>query len=320
MLKMAVRCAVLVAAVSTGPVVAAADPGNWTPPGPIKLIIGFPAGGGVDTQARLIAQAMEDRYGWTVLPQQVPGNGGNNAALAVAKEPADGTALAIIVTETLGYNAIVAENPKLALENFTPLATTARFQMGLVARAGGEFDSWGKVKAASKAGKPIRLGVATPRIADVTYHLGLESGVDFNIVNFKGGAGVMNGINAGDLDLGWVAGVQSKYVKSGEMVNVLSGIPTPLVDSPDAPTLGKVGSKFYIDGYFVFVGPAGMDKKARAALAEAIAAIAMDPETKAGAMLARAFGGASAIRGDALEQYLAKDRSAAKKLLQAVSR
>ena len=44
---------------------------DWTPPGPIKLMIAFAAGGGADTQARLIAEEMEARTGWQFIPEQV---------------------------------------------------------------------------------------------------------------------------------------------------------------------------------------------------------------------------------------------------------
>lgn len=58
------------AALCAAPLVAQAQ--DWTPPGPITMYIGFAAGGGADTQARLIAQGLEEKFGWTVIPQQAP--------------------------------------------------------------------------------------------------------------------------------------------------------------------------------------------------------------------------------------------------------
>ena len=81
---------------------------DWTPPGPIKLMIAFAAGGGADTQARMIAEELEAAKGWKIIPEQVTGKGGLNAVKALQGEPKDGTSIAMIVTETLGYNLAAA--------------------------------------------------------------------------------------------------------------------------------------------------------------------------------------------------------------------
>jgi tripartite-type tricarboxylate transporter receptor subunit TctC len=99
---------------------------EWSPPGPITMLIGFAAGGGADTQARLIAEELEERYGWTIIPQQVTGRGGLALAQQLKNEPADGTVIAMTASETLTYNILVS-NSDLALEDFTPIATTAAF-------------------------------------------------------------------------------------------------------------------------------------------------------------------------------------------------
>lgn len=75
---------------------------DWAPEGPIKMLIAFRAGGGADTSARLIAAEVEAATGWQIIPEQVTGKGGLNAALALMDMPADGTAIAMVVTETLG--------------------------------------------------------------------------------------------------------------------------------------------------------------------------------------------------------------------------
>lgn len=297
----------------------AANAESWTPPGPIKMMIGFSAGGGADTQARLIAQAIENKYGWKILPEQITGNGGLNLAQQLTKEPADGTAIGMVVSETLTYSALSANQPGLTTENFTPLASTVAFQTGLVAMKGGDFDSWDKIKTAAKAGTPIRFGVATDRWADVTYLLGKENGIDFNIVQVKGGAGVMNGLRGGDLDIGWVGGAQSKPVQQGEMVNVASAVSHRLADSPDAPLITDLGSKYTLNGYFMFIAPKGLDPDARKALGDAIAEVLNDPSTQAHALVVKNFGGPAVLTGTALKDTLSKLMSDSKNLLAAAS-
>ena len=276
---------------------------DWTPPGPITLMIGFRAGGGADTQARLIAEALEAKLGWKFLPQQVTGKGGVNLLTELAKAPNDGTAIGMVVTESLGYN-LATSGSKLTAEDFTGLTTTAGFQMGIVAKTDRGWKDMNDVIAAMRNGETISFGVMSPRLADLTYLLEKAQGVQFNMVNFKGGKAVLNAINAGDVDVGYVAGVQAKGVKAGELVDLASAIDKPLTLSPNAPTLQDLRVKFSAEGYFVFVGPKGMPAEAQKALGDAIASVASDPDAKVAGIINRAFGGPSIIKGAELDGVL----------------
>ena len=109
--------------------------------------------------------------------------------------------------------------------------------------------------AAAKAGETIRFGTMSPRIADIAYLLGEANGVEFNIIEVKGGKAVMNGVNAGDMDIGFMAGIQAAGVAAGDLVNLASALSTPPKMSPDAGGMDAYGVDFTLDGYFVFVGP-----------------------------------------------------------------
>ncbi|MEM9059377.1 MAG: tripartite tricarboxylate transporter substrate-binding protein [Pseudomonadota bacterium] len=297
----------------------AAIAADWTPPGPIKMLIAFKAGGGADTQARMIAEELEARKGWKIVPEQLTGKGGAVLAAAMKDMPNDGSVFGIVVTETLGYNMIAGKRQAYKQADFTPLTTTAGFQMGIVALTSKGYKSWDDVVAAAKGGEQIRFGAMSPRLADIAYLLGKHHGIDFNIVMVKGGKGVMNGLNAGDLDVGWGAGIQTKAVRAGDMVNLVSGIGEPLDASPDAPTLQDLGLDLNAGGYFMFMAPAGLPDDARAAFADAIAEIVSDTDTKAGSLLAKAFGGARVIKGSDLDALLAADEASATELLEQAS-
>ena len=292
---------------------------DWAPPGPIKLMIAFRAGGGADTQARLIAEELENKLGWKFIPEQVTGKGGMNMATALKDMPNDGTAIGMAVTETFGYNMAAAPKSGLTPEDFTGLTTTAGFQMGVVAPASKGWNSFDDMIAAAKGGEEIRFGVMSPRLADLAYLLGKAQGVEFNIVSVKGGKAVMDGVNAGDLDVGFMAGIQRKGVEAGDLVNLASALSEPLVQTPDAPTFADLGVEFNSDGHFVFVGPAGMPDEARDALAAAIVEVVSDENSKAGGLIKGAFGGASTISGAELNALLAKSHQDAGKLLEAAS-
>jgi len=291
---------------------------DWTPPGPIKLMIGFAAGGGADTQARLIAEELETRMGWSFIPEQVTGKGGLNLAAALKDAPADGSVIGMLVTESLGYNMRAAD-AGMSPADFTPIVTTAGFQMGIVAPSSKGWNTFSDMIEAAKGGQDIRFGTMSPKLSDLAYLLGEANGVDFNIVQVRGGRAVMDGVNAGDMDLGFMAGIQAKGVAAGDLVNLASALSGPLAQTPDAPTLADLGVAFNADGYFMFAGPVGMPAEARDALAAAIADVVSTDGTKANALITRAFGGPTVIAGDDLSALVASDFEAAGALLEAAS-
>ncbi|NRB05143.1 MAG: tripartite tricarboxylate transporter substrate-binding protein [Rhodobacteraceae bacterium] len=292
-----------------------ADGHAWAPEGPIKLMIAFAAGGGADTQARLIAEDIEASLGWEVIPEQVTGKGGVNALVALKDMPADGSAIALVVTESLGYNAAAAKGAGIAPSDFTGLTTTAGFQMAVVAKADKGWTSFDDMIAAAKDGE-LRFGTMSQKLSDLAFLLGEAQGVDFNIVQVRGGRAVMDGVQAGDMDLGFMAGIQSKGVAAGDLVNLASALPVPLTQTPDAPTLSDLGVQFSADGYFVFVAPAGMDAAARDAITSAI--VESTNNGKASGILKKAFGGAVNIQGAELDALLQSDFDSAGQLMEAV--
>lgn len=275
---------------------------DWTPPGPIKLLIAFAAGGGADTQARMIAAELEAVKGWNIIPEQATGKGGLNAVKALAAAPKDGTTIAMIVTESLGYNmrASGAGGPDAA----TPITTTAGSEMAVVALTSKGYKTLGDVIEAAKGGADIRFGAMSPALADLAYVIGKENGVDFNIVQVKGGKAVMNGLNAGDMDVGFGAGIQAKAVAAGEMVELASAKSSPLAGTPEAPLLTEYGVEFTNDTMFLIAGPGGMDSAARDGMAAAIAEVLEIEGSEAAGFIKNGFGGVDLRSGDELTTFI----------------
>lgn len=288
---------------------------DWAPEGPITMIIAFAAGGGADTSGRLIAEEIQSATGWEIIPEQVTGKGGINAVLALQDQPADGTSIALVITETVGYNAAAAPDSGVTPASITALTTTAGFQMGVVAKADKGWTSFADVVTSAKEGEALRFGSMTPKLSDLAYLLGEASGVDFNIVQVRGGRAVMDGINADDMDLGFMAGIQGPGVASGDLVNLASALSVPLVQTPDAPTLADLGVEFSADGYFLFAAPPGLPDDARAALTQAIASASNSG--KAAEMIGKAFGGTVNIMDAELDALLQSDYESAGALLEA---
>ncbi len=297
-----------------GPVAA-----EWKPSSPISLMISFKAGGGADTQARLIAEDLHARHGWEIIPSQVEGKGGLNLAKAIQESPNDGTVIGIFVSETFGYNLAAAKNAGLELSDFTFLLTTAGFQTGIVAKSTKGWKTFHDVIQLAKGGQAIRFGVMSPKLGDLAYLLGKANGIEFNIVMSKGGKGVMDGLNAGDIDVGFVAGIQEKAVASGDMVNLASGLSLPLKQTPDAPLMKDLGLDFHADGYFMFAAPAGVPDDVRRTISRTIAEIITDPSSKSGGYIQKAFGEATVIQGAELDRIMEEQYKESLELLKAAS-
>lgn len=290
---------------------------EWKPNGPIKLMIAFAAGGGADTIARAVGDELQKRHGWEIQPQQVTGGGGLKLAAAMKSEPSDGTTIGMAITESYGYNMVANPGAGITLADVTPLTTVAGFQMGVVAKTSKGWKTIDDVIAAAKAGETLRFGTMTPKLSDLAFLLSDANNLNLNIVEVKGGKAVMNGVNAGDLDLGFMAGIQAKGVASGDLVNLASALTVPLAQTPEAPLMMDRGVPFGADGYFLFAAPPGLDPAARKALTDAIIEVVSDPSTKAGGIIKKAFGGTSIIKGSDVEALLEADVKAAKKLIKA---
>lgn len=263
---------------------------DWAPTGPVKVLIGFKAGGGADTLARLISEDVQAEYGWSMIPENVAGAGGAVMARALKSSPADGLSIGVGITDTFAYGIAAAKEPGYALSDFDFLSTIAGTQMGVVARSDRGWKTMSDVIAAAKAGEEISFGAMTPRLADGAYYIGKVNGVEFNIASsYKGGKAVLNAVNASDVDVGWVAGPQKSGVQSGDLLNLVNGEDTPLKVSPDAQSLSDIGVDFFFGATFVSMAPAGLDVDARKALSDAIAAVIQKDGSKSNTFINKVF-------------------------------
>ena len=103
------------------------------PDKPIKIIVGFPPGGPLDTHARLLIDQLQKNLGQPVIIDYRPGAGGSIGADFVFKAPADGYTLLMANTGTMVINPFVyTKNAYVTLRDFTPIARTAQQPLALV--------------------------------------------------------------------------------------------------------------------------------------------------------------------------------------------
>ncbi|MDC0739552.1 tripartite tricarboxylate transporter substrate-binding protein [Cognatishimia sp. SS12] len=305
-------------AVALASSMATAAVAEWQPSGPIKLMIAFRAGGGVDTSARLLAEELTARHGWEIIPENVAGRGGAAMAAALKDEPADGLAIGMTAMDSLAYGVLAAKNPGFTPEDFTYLSAITGTQTGLIAKSSRGWKNLGDVIAAAKAGEEISAGAMSAKLADALYLIGQANGVEFTTVMVQGGKGGLNGVVADDLDIAWAAGPQTQGVKAGDLVNLVSAESAPLNISPDAPLLNEYNVEFTFGTKFGVVAPAGLDPEARKVLQDAIVEVVNDPESKLNQFITRAFSGPEPIAGEDFDAFMAAAREESERFLKAV--
>jgi len=307
------------AALGCAATIACASAADWTPPGPIKMIVAFTAGGGADTQGRLLADGLEARTGWRIIPENVAGNGGLNAMMQLMKAPKDGTVIVMASTDIVGYGSAAA-GLNWKASDVTPLLTTASFQMAFVGAKAKGWKTFDDAIAVAKKGQNVRFGVLSQKQEDVAYLLAEAQGIKLNIVPFKGGKRVMDALIGGDIDVGFVAGAQAKAVAAGDLVELASALSVPLRQTPQAPVIASYGISYNLDGYFAVFGPSKMPNAAREAIVKAAQAVIDDPNSKLSGFLKNAFGGPSVISGEKFEAFVRQNVDDAQEILAAVAK
>ena len=226
----------MLAAVLASPWALAAD----FPAKPIRIVVPNAPGGAADITARAVGEHMARTLGQPVVVDNKPGAGGVVAGQAVAGAPADGYTLLLISSGTAVSQALFKSLPYDTLKAFAPVAPLATFDLVIVAKEGGEFKTLGDLLAFARA-NPGKVNLGTPNIG-TTQHLAAElfksaSGLDLQVVPFKGTPDVVNAIRGGQIHAGLdilsplLAQIQGKALRplavtGAKRSRVLPGVPT----------------------------------------------------------------------------------------------
>ncbi|MGI9382906.1 MAG: tripartite tricarboxylate transporter substrate binding protein [Methyloligellaceae bacterium] len=292
---------------------------EWQPKGPIKLWIGFGAGGGTDTQGRALAEELEKLKGWRIIPENKAGGGGTVMAAQLKDVPADGQTIGFAINTTFDFATLNIDN--LSIDDFTFITTTAGSQMAVLARADSGWKSLEDMVAAAKSGKKIVWANWGNQVQAGAEIVAKHFGISVNHLRGKGGKSSINALVARDANVGWGGGVQRGLVAAGELVILVSAEDKPLVQAPKGKTLRDHGIDLSLGFQFLLAGPKGMSTEARDAIAKAIAEVLSNPESKTAKFVAKQYPpGALVIAGDALTARLKKNYETNKRLLQMVTK
>ncbi len=253
---------------------------------PVKLVVPFTPGTGIDILARVFAQKLQERTKNPVVVENRPGASGNIGTEAVAKAPADGYTLLMTAT-TIVQSAVLHKSVPYDPKAMTPIGRAAVGNLSLVAHPSVAARSVSDLIALAKA-QPGKLNYASPGNA-TPHHLAMELlklhfGVQLVHVPYKGTAGAVTDLLGGQVQLMFLpVHVALPQVQAGKLSMLASGGAQRSPVTPQVPSLAEAGVRdIDVDIWYALLGPAGLPREVVAQLNAELAAILGDAETRAG--------------------------------------
>lgn len=254
------------------------------PQRPIRLVLGFTPGGGVDINARLLAGKLSEILGQQVVVENKPGAGTNIANEFVSKAAPDGYTL-LINTAAVAINMSLYKNPPFnTLRDFVPVSMFSESQNIMVVNAAKPYRSAADVISAARA-KPGALTYASAG-AGSTQHLTaeqfkLKTKTDILHIPYKGSAPALTALMAGEVDMVFInVPAILPHVKSGRLRPVAAAGAKRTELMPEVPTLREGGVEVNETVWYGVFAPAGTPRDIVATLAAAIARAARMPDIK----------------------------------------
>lgn len=240
--------------------------GQEYPTKPIRMIVGFPAGGGTDAIARVIAIKLRERLGQSIVVDNRPTAGGNLATAMLAKSPPDGYSL-IMVSGSHTINPSLYKTQQYdPVKDFAPICQLARSQYLLTVLPSLPAGSVKELIALAKA-KPGQLNYASASNGTPP-HLAMElfksmTGTDMVHVPFKGTGQLMTAMLGGQVHLTFAnMGSALPHIRAGKLKGLaMSGVARSPA-APEFPTVAEAGVPgFEATGWYGVLAPAGTSKK-----------------------------------------------------------
>jgi tripartite-type tricarboxylate transporter receptor subunit TctC len=240
----------------------------------VKIIVPFPAGGPLDSTARLLADKLAGSTKQPFVVENRPGGAGNLGTDAVAKAAADGYMLLLVLDTPLTVNPwLYTKLPFDPVRDFTPISTVASFPLSLVVHPSVPVNSVAEFVAYAKTRKEKPLlygsggGPGNPGHLAMEYFR-LQAGFDAVHVPYKGNAEVVMGLVSGQIEAGFLAtpGVLPS-VRDGRLKALAVSSPRRMLIAADVPTVAESGYPgFEVGFYQVMLAPAGIPESVRSML------------------------------------------------------
>lgn len=251
---------------------------------PVRILVGFPPGGGSDAIARLLADKLKDVLGIPVVVDNRPGAGGQIAAQVLKAAPADGTTLFLTHDHTISILPLVVKNPGFdPVSDFVPVAGFATFvnafavSGGTPARSFNEYVQWLQAARGGQGAVGVPAPASTPEF--LVKLLGRKYRLDLVAAPYRGSAPMIGDMLGNQIAAG-VGSVQDfiEHHRGGKLrvVGVLGTQRQAAL--PDVPTFDELGLKGFEDlPYYGIYAPAGTPGAFIAQFSAALAQVLAQP-------------------------------------------
>jgi tripartite-type tricarboxylate transporter receptor subunit TctC len=252
---------------------------------PVRIIVGFPAGGGTDTIARILADRLRGSYAPAVLVENKPGASARLAAEFVKNAEPDGSALLFTPDFTMtiyphSFRALSYE----PMRDFTPIAPVARSMLTYNIGPGvpenvktlADFLGWCKAN-------PAKATYATTSAGDTPHFVGMmlaaEARVPMTAVHYRGGAPALQDLLGGHVPASINPISETlPFARAGNLrVLAVTGSKRSTF-LPDAPTMRETGFDVVSDSWLGVLAPARMPVETVSALSAAIGEAVKSPQ------------------------------------------
>lgn len=254
---------------------------------PVKLLVGFPAGGGTDSIARTLADKLKDQLGVPVVVDNKAGAGGQIAAQALKNAAPDGTTFFLSHDHTISILPQVVKNPGFdSAKDFVPVAGFATFvnafavSGGTPAKSFQEYVNWVRTQGAGKSTAGVPAPASVPEF--LVKVIGQKNKLDLQAAPYRGSAPMMADMLGNQIAAG-VASVPDflENHKAGKMriVAVLGKNRQAVL--PDVPTFSELGLSGFEDvPYYGIFAPANTPRAVIEKMEQAMTKVLALPEVK----------------------------------------
>ena len=249
----------LAASASTLPVASRVAKAQTYPTRPVRIIVGFPAGGQIDIIARLIGQWLSDRLGQQFFIDNRPGAASNIAAEAVVRSPADGYTL-FLANGTNAVNATLYDNLRFNfVRDIAPIASICRIPLVLYVHPSFPAKTVSELIAYAKA-NPGKVTIATPQKGTGPYMAAalfkIMTGIDVVLVPYRGEGQMVTDLLGGQVEVAF-GGVSPAvaHIKAGKFRALGVAARTRSADLPEVSPIGDTVSGFEASGWSGIIAP-----------------------------------------------------------------
>ncbi len=285
--------------------IAAANAEEAYPARPIRLVVGFGAGGPTDIPARFVADKLGDALGQRVIVENKPAAAGMVAARDVLSQPRDGYTL-LLCTHFEAINTAVYKNVQFALGDLAPISLIAKYYYGLALAnsvPAADLDSFVRYTR-SRPGEVTYATIGAGSAQEIlARQLEKLTGIAMNRIPFRGGPQVVQELIAGRVHfyVSPTLAIVPQY-QAGQLKILAISAPERVKNLDDIPTLTERGIDFVRFGWLGICAGAGTPPPIVDLLQRRIAAIVASEEYRA--MIEKAGSIAVSSTPDELRQVI----------------